>query len=165
MNRAYISIGSNIEKRSNVRAALRWLDKLSTVVAVSSVYETTPVGCRYLESFFNAAIVLETPHSPGQLKRSLLNVIESRLGRTRGSDKNAPRTIDLDISLFNESIITMGHRRIPDPDLVRFAHIAIPLAEIASCYIYPTTGEPLAEIAVRLKVAGGIKIRRDIPLL
>jgi 2-amino-4-hydroxy-6-hydroxymethyldihydropteridine diphosphokinase len=125
---------------------------------------TTPVGCRYTESFFNAAVVLETPLASGQLKRSLLNVIESRLGRKRGSDKNAPRTIDLDISLFNESVITMGNRRIPDPDLLYFSHIAIPLAEVAPHYIHPTTGEPLSAIAVRLRVAGGIKVRRDVSL-
>ena len=77
------------------------------------------------------------PLLPGQFKRSVLNVIESRLRRRRSGDKNAPRTIDLDISLFNESVLTIGHRRIPDPELSRFAHIAIPLAEIAPDYIHP----------------------------
>ena len=164
MNAAYISIGSNIDKRTNILAALRWLRKMSKVVAVSSVYETYPVGCRHQGTFFNAAVVIETPLSPGQLKRALLNVIESRLGRKRGSDKNAPRTIDLDISLFNESVLIIGHRRIPDPELTCFAHIAIPLAEIAPDYIHPTTGEPLKAIAARLGEAGGIRSRGDIPL-
>jgi 2-amino-4-hydroxy-6-hydroxymethyldihydropteridine diphosphokinase len=164
MNAAYISIGSNIDKRTNILAALHWLRKLCTVVAVSSVYETSPVGCCHKVTFFNAAVVVQTPLLPGQFKRSVLNVIESRLRRRRSCDKNAPRTIDLDISLFNEALLTMGHRRIPDPDLARFAHIAIPLAEIAPYYIHPTIGEPLAAIAARLRQAGGIRVRKDIPL-
>ncbi|MCP3678218.1 MAG: 2-amino-4-hydroxy-6-hydroxymethyldihydropteridine diphosphokinase [Deltaproteobacteria bacterium] len=164
MNEAYISIGSNIDKRTNILAALRWVRKLCTVVDVSSVYETTPVGCRHKESFFNAAVVVQTPLLPGQLKRSVLNVIEFRLRRRRSGDKNAPRTIDLDISLFNDSVLIMGHRRIPDPEISRFVHIAIPLAEIAPYYIHPTTGEPLTVIATRLRQAGGIRVRKDIPL-
>jgi len=164
MNAAYISIGSNIDKRTNISAALHWLRKLSTVKAVSSVYETAPVGTQYRGSFFNAAALLETPLQPGALKRSLLAGIEQRLNRQRSGDRNAPRTIDLDISLFNDAIITVGRRRIPDPEIVRFAHIAVPLAEIAPHYTHPVTGESLAAIAGRLSKTGGIRIRRDISL-
>ena len=164
MNAAYISIGSNIDKRTNIAAALYWLRKLSTVKAASSVYETVPVGAGCRGSFFNAAALLETPLTPGALKRSLLTGIEHRLNRQRSGNRNAPRTIDLDISLFNDAIITVGRRRIPDPEIIRFAHIAIPLAEIAPRYPHPVTGESLAAIAGRLDKRGGIRIRRDISL-
>ena len=164
MNAAYISIGSNIDKRTNITAALHWLRKLSTVKAVSSVYESVPVGTSYRFSFFNAAAVVETPLQPGALKRYLLTGIERRLNRRRSGDRNAPRTIDLDISLFNNAIITVGRRRIPDPEIIRFAHIVIPLAEIAPHYTHPVTGESLAAIAGRLSKTGGVRIRRDIPL-
>ncbi|MFQ5586768.1 MAG: 2-amino-4-hydroxy-6-hydroxymethyldihydropteridine diphosphokinase [Thermodesulfobacteriota bacterium] len=164
MNTAYISIGSNINKRENIRASIRWLRKLCNVKAVSSVYETTPVGNTDQESFFNAAVMVETPLSPEELKTTVLDVIEGNLKRRRTTDKNAPRTIDLDISLFNQGVLTMEGRQIPDPEILRFGHIAIPLAEIAPDYKHLVEGKTLSEIAARFRKEGGIMAREDISL-
>jgi dihydroneopterin aldolase/2-amino-4-hydroxy-6-hydroxymethyldihydropteridine diphosphokinase len=86
------------------------------------------------------------------LKRSVLDWIERELGRVRDPlNKNAPRTIDLDISLWGEAVLEYGEKpwRIPDPDIVRFAHVAVPLAQIAPDDLHPTERVPLREIAAR----------------
>jgi GTP cyclohydrolase I len=90
-------------------------------------------------------------------------VIEEELGRVRTSDKNAPRTIDLDVSLYNDEVLEFGQRRIPDPELVRFSHIARPLADLAPRYRHPQTGETLEEIARRLPEVGMVR-RPDLEL-
>ena len=164
MNLAYISIGSNIDKQANITACLKKLRNLCTVKKVSSVYETRAVGNKEQDSFFNAALILETPLTPEELKSSVLNAVEKELGRRRAEDKNAPRTIDLDISLFNQWTLTLGKRNIPDPEILQYPHIAIPLAEIAPDYVHPVKGETLLEIAARFYKTKGIKRRDDISL-
>ncbi len=164
MNLAYISIGSNIDKQANITACLKKLRNLCAVKEVSSVYETRPVGNKDQESFFNAALILETSLTPEELKSAVLNAVEKDLDRTRTEDKNAPRTIDLDISLFNQWTFTLGKRKIPDPEILQYSHIAIPLAEIAPDYVHPVTGETLSQIAARFYKTKGIKRRDDISL-
>ncbi|MEE8423405.1 MAG: 2-amino-4-hydroxy-6-hydroxymethyldihydropteridine diphosphokinase [Thermodesulfobacteriota bacterium] len=164
MNLAYISIGSNIDKQANITACLKKLRNLCAVKEVSSVYETRPVGNKDQESFFNAALILETPLKPVKLKFTVLDAVEKELGRRRTEDKDAPRTIDLDISLFNQWTLTLGKRKIPDPEILQYPHIAIPLAEIAPDYVHPITGETLTQIAARFEKTKGVKRRDDISL-
>ncbi len=164
MNLAYISIGSNIDKQANITACLKKLRNLCTVKNVSSIYETNPVGNTNQENFFNVALILETSLTPEELKSSVLNAAERDLDRTRTEDKNAPRTIDLDISLFNQWTLTLGKRKIPDPEILQYPHIAIPLAEIAPDYVHPVTGETLSQIAGHFDKTKGVKRRDDISL-
>ena len=150
MNTAVISLGSNIDKERNLPAAVRLLGEMCRVVAVSRVYETLPVGLPEQPNFLNAAVMVETPLQPGALKREVLAVIEQRLGRVRTADKNAPRTIDLDLALFNDEVRDYDGRHVPDPDLLRFAHVALPIADLLPDMPHPETGEPLYAIAGRL---------------
>ncbi|MER2599716.1 MAG: 2-amino-4-hydroxy-6-hydroxymethyldihydropteridine diphosphokinase [Caldilineales bacterium] len=153
MNTAYISLGSNIRKEYNLPAAVRLLAAHGDLLAVSAIYETAPVGNPRDPSFFNAALSLRTPLLPPQLKSEVLAQIEAQLGRQRTADPNAARTVDLDIALFNEQTWAWDKYRIPDPDILRFAHVAVPLAEIAPDYRLPATGEILAAVAARLSAA------------
>jgi 2-amino-4-hydroxy-6-hydroxymethyldihydropteridine diphosphokinase len=163
LNRVYIALGSNIESEHNMREALRRLSRRSALIAVSPVYETAPVGEIDQPNFLNAAALIETPLTATALKHQVLHAIEQELGRVRTADKNAPRTIDLDIALFNDDVLEIGHRHIPDPDLLRYPHIAVPLADLAPGYRHPETGQTLAEIAEGLPVAGLVR-RADIAL-
>jgi 2-amino-4-hydroxy-6-hydroxymethyldihydropteridine diphosphokinase len=147
-NWAVISFGSNINKEENLPEAVSQLARMCTLVSVSSVYETMPIGLTDQPVFWNAAALIKTELSPGQLKNLVLEPIEINLGRIRLVDKNAPRTIDADLTLYNREIIHLdtGHT-IPDPDLLRFAHVALPVADLLPEEPHPVTGKPFAQIA------------------
>jgi 2-amino-4-hydroxy-6-hydroxymethyldihydropteridine diphosphokinase len=159
---AYLSLGSNLDKEHNLPAAVRLLATHGRVLAVSAVYETAPVGNPDDPAFFNAAVALDTAMHPAELKLQVLAGIEQQLGRQRSADPNAPRTIDIDISLYDDAILDLGKRHIPDPEIVRYPHIAVPLADLAPDYRHPEMDETLAQIAARVTAAAGQPLlRRD----
>jgi len=164
LNRAFVTLGSNIEPEANLAAAVRSLREQAEVevVAVSPVYQTAPVGTLDQADFLNAAVLLRTGLSAEALKAQVLAPIEAALGRVRTADKNAARTIDLDIALFNYEVSEAG-RRIPDPDVLIYPHVALPLADIAPYYVHPESGETLAEIAERMTRTPAYR-REDVDL-
>jgi 2-amino-4-hydroxy-6-hydroxymethyldihydropteridine diphosphokinase len=155
MNQVVVALGSNIEKEVNLPRAVRLLSDMCDVVAVASVYETAPVGLLEQPIFFNTAVMLHTPLSPAEIKRQYLSEIERQLKRVRQADPNAPRTIDLDIVLFNDEVLDYAgedgrFRHIPEKDLLKFPHVAVPVAELLPEMPHPETGERLQTIANRL---------------
>lgn len=172
MNRAFISLGSNIDKEANMPAAVRMLQELCYLVAVSTVYETLPMGLPNQPNFFNLAVLVETTLRPDQLKQQVLDYVEQELKRLRTGDRNAPRTMDVDLTLFNDEILDYSGHHIPDPDLLRFAHVAVPIADIAPELPHPETGEQMQAIAERLSARAakkyGVQVlwpRPDVKLL
>jgi len=161
MTRVFIAMGSNINSEHNMREAVRRLSSRCQLLAVSPVYETAPVGKTDQPNFMNAAALIETDLSAAELKTHVLQVIEQELGRVRTADKNGPRTIDLDIALFGDQVLDVGPRHIPDPDIATYAHIAVPLADLAPRQRHPETGQTLQEIAQGLP-AGGLVRRLDV---
>jgi 2-amino-4-hydroxy-6-hydroxymethyldihydropteridine diphosphokinase len=150
-NQIVISIGSNIDKEINLPLAVQLLAQKCTLLAASPVYETIPVGLIDQANFFNAAVLIETDLNALQFKHQILIPIEQQLNRIRSSDKNAPRTIDLDISLFNDEIKDIDHKHhVPDPDLLKFPHVTVPIADLVPDMPHPETAEPLSSIAARL---------------
>jgi 2-amino-4-hydroxy-6-hydroxymethyldihydropteridine diphosphokinase len=161
-NRVYICLGSNIDAALNLPAAVRLLERYGTVTRVSTVYETFPVGFTDQPNFLNAAVLLETSCSLDQVP-----AVECALGRVRDpANPNGPRTIDLDVVLFNDAVIRTERHEVPDPDIGRHAFVSIPLAELDPEYRHPRTGETLAEIAARATVPpGDMRPRLDVSLL
>ena len=158
MNNAIILLGSNIEKEANLPRALQILRTCCQVTAVSAVYETIPVGLRDQPNFFNAAVQVATTWDAATLKARLLDRLEARLARQRTADKNAPRTIDADLILFNDAVfdydcVDGACRHVPDPDLLKLAHVAVPVADIVPDMPHPETAESIAAIANRLLAA------------
>ena len=143
--------------------AVRRLSLHCRLVAVSPVYETTPVGNTEQPNFLNAAALIETELTAAELKARVLQVIEQKLGRVRTEDKNAPRTIDLDIALFADQDLDAGSLAFTDPDILRYAHVAVPLADIAPQRRHPATGQTLQEIAESLPASGLVR-RPDVVL-
>lgn len=151
MNQVVVLLGSNINKERNLPAAVRLLRRLCRVVALSPVYETVPMGLRAQPNFFNVAVLVETQLDPLKFKNQVLSTIETRLHRVRTNDKNAPRTIDADIVLFNDAVMAWANsRRLPDPDLQKFPHVAVPVADLLPDRTHPESGELLPELAARL---------------
>jgi len=163
VNRVFVALGSNINSEHNIREAVRRLASFWRVVAVSPVYETTPVGNTEQPNFLNAVALIETDLAAAELKARVLRVIEQELGRVRTEDKNAPRTIDLDIALFGDQVLDLGPRHIPDPDILRYPHVAVPLADLAPTMRHPEDGRTLQEIAQSLP-AIGLVARPDVML-
>ena len=163
LNTAYLSLGSNIEPETNIKSAVELLARHTKLLAVSSVWETKPVGFTKQANFLNAAAIVQTKLPAQQLKERALRKIEKLLGRVRQANKNAPRSIDIDIMLFNRQIFTMGHRHIPDPEILERPFVALPLAEIAPDYVHPETGQTLKEIAESFNVSNeDMFLREDV---
>lgn len=166
MNRAYLSLGSNIAPEQNLPAAVRELGRYGRVVSVSNVWQTPPEGDVNQPDFLNAAVLLETEFSAGYVRQTLIPAIEQALARVRDpANRNAPRTIDVDLSLFNSETLSIGGRTVPDPDVLTRAFVAVPLAELDPGYVHPETGRTLAEIAAELRRScGPLHPRNDVVL-
>ena len=147
MNRAYLSLGSNIEPVANLRAAITMLAAQTRLLAVSSVWETAPLGITDQPNFLNMAALVEIELSAEQLKRDVLRRIETALHRNRTGHRYGPRTIDIDLMLFNRDIFDLDGHHIPNSEVLERAFVAIPLAEISPEYRHPETGQTLAAIA------------------
>ncbi|MDO8684967.1 MAG: 2-amino-4-hydroxy-6-hydroxymethyldihydropteridine diphosphokinase [Armatimonadota bacterium] len=147
MARVFIGIGSNIDPDRNIRAALRLLSHVTRVTAISTFYVTDPEGRPEQPRYYNGVAEIETDLPPAQLKHDALRHIESELGRNRSDDKHAPRTIDLDILIYDDLIISSDDLVIPDPEIANRPYLAIPLAELIPEFTPPGTNQRLAESA------------------
>lgn len=167
VHRAYLLLGSNIDAAANLPAALRALGAFGTIAAVSRVWESPPAGHADQPDFLNAAVLLETRFPAAELRDGPIAEVERQLHRVRDPhNANAPRTIDVDVALFDSDVGTFGRVRVPDPDILTRAFVAVPLAEIAPEYVHPEDGRTLAEIAAGFdKLAHGLTLRADVRLL
>ena len=139
----YLSLGSNVGDREiQLRDALRRLAAIGRVVGVSSFYETEPVEFTDQAWFLNCVVGLETTETPEQLMMALLQ-IEQQMGRRR-IQKKGPRTIDIDILLFDEAIVDSPALTIPHPAMHQRRFVLEPLAEIA-----PEVRHPVLEKTIR----------------
>lgn len=151
LHRVYLDLGSNVEAESNLPKAMRFLREAGIVETVSSVWETQSVGYDG-PNFLNACVLIRSPLSPAEFKEQVIRPIESKMGRVRGKDKNAPRPIDIDIVLFDET----PH----NAQTWEHAFVIVPLAELLPNFRHPTHGEILSRVAGQVKV--WIKKREDV---
>jgi GTP cyclohydrolase I len=138
-----IALGSNIDPERNLARAVTMLSRQPGIKleAASAIYESAPEGARTPQAaYLNAAVLVETHLDPHALKEALRS-IESALGRVRMEDKYASRPIDLDIAGYGQLVFDLDGSPIPDPDILRYPHIAVPLADVAPDWVYPEQGE------------------------
>ena len=109
MNRVVIGIGSNIDPQANVRAAVEAIAAGHRLLAESAFVQTEAIGRPHDPPFLNGAVLIETQMDADALKR-WLRELEAQLGRRRGPDRCAPRTIDLDIVVLNGEIVDWAVR-------------------------------------------------------
>lgn len=146
-HQAWVALGSNIQPEIFLPWAVHELAGCGTVIRVARVWQSAPVGDTNQADFCNSAALLQTALEPLELKRRLRG-IEERLGRRRDPlNKNAPRTIDLDLSLYDDLILQAEELAIPDADLFTRDFLAIPMAELTPTYRHPQTDQTLQEIA------------------
>ncbi len=137
MNNAYLLLGSNEGDRVVwLRRAMELIDEhCGKISARSSIYETAAWGITAQPDFLNMVISLETNLLPALLLHTLLG-IENTLGRHR-TIKWGPRTIDIDILLYNSDIVDTPALVIPHPFLQERRFTLEPLAELAPDYVHP----------------------------
>lgn len=142
---AYLSLGSNQgNRRVNLETALEHLRELCEVIAVSSFYETEPMGMTRQEWFLNCAVALKTEQMPRHLLARLLG-IEKAMGRCRLQLKG-PRNIDIDIVLFGNSVVKTATLVIPHPAMHERRFVLAPLAEIAPDARHPVLRRSVREL-------------------
>ena len=147
MARAFIGLGSNLgDREAALRGALELLGE--DVVAVSSFRETEPVGYLDQPAFLNAAAALETGLEPRALLERLLGV-ERELGRTREGPRYGPRTIDLDLLVYDDRVIDEPGLVVPHPRLAERRFVLEPLAELDPNLVVPGHGR-VADLLARL---------------
>jgi 2-amino-4-hydroxy-6-hydroxymethyldihydropteridine diphosphokinase len=131
-NKVVISLGTNIEPRLFYlkSAVQKLLDRNINILDFSSIYETEPVGYEEQESFLNMILVIKTSLTPYELLKTTQR-IEVELGRKR-IVRWGPRTIDLDILLYNNENENSDILKIPHPRINERAFVLIPLDEIKS---------------------------------
>jgi 2-amino-4-hydroxy-6-hydroxymethyldihydropteridine diphosphokinase len=142
---AWNAFGSNLgDRRGNLRQALEALSREATILSVSPLYATEPVGYADQGWFLNGVVRIATGHAPRELL-DILHVIERRLGRERRV-RNGPRTIDLDILTWDAAVIDEPGLTLPHPRAHERLFVVAPWADLAPGLILPAAGKPLAEI-------------------
>lgn len=142
VHQVVIGLGSNISPSENLRSSIYLLGRLVPINAVSGVWQTRAIGSSGPD-FLNAAALITTQLSANNLRSNILRPIENLLGRIRTKDPNSPRTIDLDILIFDDQLL--------DYELWNYAHLAVPVAEILPAYIDPNSGNNAQAIAEKLR--------------
>lgn len=161
----WLSLGSNIRPRANLRAALQLLRAACRVERCSPLYRAAARGDRNQPDFLNMALRARTRRQPADFHGAVIQAIERQLGRRRvPGNRNAARTIDIDIALWDAASLEFGEppRQVPDPDILRYAHVARPLAALDPDYLHPLTGQSLRQIAEELGTAGIRQLKLDL---
>jgi 2-amino-4-hydroxy-6-hydroxymethyldihydropteridine diphosphokinase len=147
-------LGSNIRPEYNLPLAVALLRRELTILRVSSVWESAPVGGEG-PNYLNAAMLAISQRNALLLKKQILRPLEAQLGRIRSTDKNSPRPIDLDIIFFDHQLL--------DPTLWEHAFRAVPVSEILPAdLLEPDT--PLKAAAAGLAATDLVRLRADVLL-
>ncbi|MHB1794573.1 MAG: 2-amino-4-hydroxy-6-hydroxymethyldihydropteridine diphosphokinase [Acidobacteriaceae bacterium] len=144
---AYVALGANLgERERSLRSAIAALRHLGTVEAVSSFYETAPVGLVAQPDFLNAVVALRTALPPQELMAALLR-IEQQHGRDRSiSVPKGPRTLDLDLLSYGNVVMETVTLTLPHPSLAERRFVLAPLKEIAPHWRHPVLEKTVAEL-------------------
>ena len=159
VNIAYLALGSNIENRQ--KFLLQAIKKLANhecikISAYSSIYETAPVGYENQDDFLNMVIKIETSLKPFELL-NLTQEIELINGRKR-EKKWGPRTLDLDILLYNQENIKAEQLIVPHPRMLERSFVMVPLVEIDADVTIPMNEKPLSLIIAELPDREGVHL-------
>ena len=151
----YLGLGSNLGNRQdNLDKALDLLSQRLVLRAVSSLYDTEPVGVSEQPRFLNLVCQLSTRLAPTELL-TLAQGIELKLGRALNTH-NKPRPIDIDILFYGDEVIDTPDLTIPHPRLAERAFVLVPLAEIAPELVDPVTGKTARELLQEVTETQGV---------
>lgn len=147
MNAAFLCLGGNMGDRlANLNEAKRQLGLLGCkILNQSSIYQTKAWGVDVAPDYYNQSLQIQTSLNPAQLMDGLLT-IEYQLGRKRTADRNASRTMDIDILFFNNDIINTPELEVPHPRLQLRKFVLVPMAEIAPKLMHPKLHKTIQQL-------------------
>ncbi|KID54825.1 phosphokinase [Pseudoalteromonas luteoviolacea] len=143
MAEIYISIGSNVDRERHFKNGLTALIEYFPDYQHSNVYESEPVGFNG-RNFFNSVFAASTDMSVEAVCK-LLKRIERDNGRTHGDKKFSPRTLDLDLLLYDD-LVCEQPAQLPRDEITKNAFVLLPLSEVGGHVTLPTTGETISAI-------------------
>ncbi len=135
MPMVYVSVGSNIRRRSSIKLGMRALYEQYGRLSVSSVYETDAVGFSG-DPFYNFVVAFETDETPLNIQQ-FMKQTEINCGRKRDGRKYNPRTLDMDLLLYGDLQIESDELQLPRDEIFKYAFVLEPLAELAPELICP----------------------------
>lgn len=149
----YLNLGSNLQPEVNLPRAIDLLRPFGQVKAVSTAWESRPVGSGG-PNFLNVCVLISTGMTAAAFKETVIRPVESQLGRVRSANPNAPRTIDIDIITIDGEPVRLENWNKP--------FLVVPLAELSPTLDHPLTGEKLALVSNRLQSEIWISPRPDV---
>jgi len=163
MSRCWLSLGSNQDREASIRGAVANLRAAFGELVLSSVYESPAEGFSGAP-FLNLVAGIETDLGVAEIDR-ILRRIEDAHGRIRGPDKFAPRTLDIDLLTYGDTVGTLDGRDLPRDEILRYAFVLGPLAEVAPDEIHPGTGLTYSALWTGFRLAGQtlIPVPLDLP--
>lgn len=141
---AYLGIGSNVDVEQNVRTGAAALRETFGEVHFSPVYRSVAVGFTGGD-FVNLVACITTPLQPLDLKE-YLNTLENQHGRLRNTPKFSDRTLDVDILLYDDLYLHCPALILPRPEVLLYAHVLKPLADLAPGLIHPVARQRMDEL-------------------
>ncbi len=137
-HKVYLGIGSNLNKQHNITSCLETLQSSFKQCRHSPVYQSPAHGFDG-HDFYNCCVEITTSFEPLPLKRWLMGV-EDAHGRDRSQPRFTNRTLDIDLLIFDERIVTQDKMTIPRPEILTQAYVLKPLVDLAKYLIHPVTG-------------------------
>lgn len=148
-DRWLLLLGSNVAREENLDRAVEMLERRFGILARSRVYESEAVGDPGGPLFWNQALWIGA-RCTGREMRDAVHGVEAALGRVRTADRNAPRTMDIDVLLALDASGAVSADPAPDSDIRRFHYVALPAAEIAAGLSLDGNGTTVASAAAAL---------------
>lgn len=139
----YIGVGSNIQRRKHIAAAIDELSGIGEQLRLSTIFECEAVGFDS-QAFYNLVVEMKTPLSLAEFAKQL-RTIEQKLGRADNASKFESRTLDLDIILFGEQV-SASYPELPRSDIFHYAFVLEPLYELCPQRVIPADGRNIAQI-------------------
>lgn len=143
MPQVFVSIGSNIDREKNTREAVKRLAQRFGSLRISTVYEAKSVGFEG-DDFFNLVVGFDSSESVETIRAALRHIEEAHGRKREGAAKFSARTLDLDLILYGDMVEPAA--KLPHPDILNYAFVLGPLAELAPDLIHPETGQTIGSL-------------------
>jgi len=140
----YVSLGSNINQRHYIKAAVNALRKQYHLITLSPVYESIAMGFEG-DNFYNLVAQFHTTQTIKEVAQQL-TAIEDANGRERNGPRFGPRTLDIDLLLYDDLIINTDQLQLPRQEITKYAFVLRPLTDIAPQRIDPLLKKTYQEL-------------------